>query len=111
MKKLNEKNLIANNNIVDYVFLISMIFRKYLSSQMKFDASEMTSDEIDSMLKKIFTPIKYKKYGAEIISIFNLWDLSKFAEFTPSEEVLQQNYIDTVKIAAKISEDYRYARI
>ncbi len=108
MSNLKSKRYIEENNIEDYMFMISIIFRRFLSSQMKFDASEMTSEEIELKLKSVFSKYKYNKYGSEIIAIFYLWDLSKFAEFSPSTEVLMQKFTDTIEIADKIAEDYKY---
>lgn len=99
--KLGE--LIISGKINEYVFDISIIFRRYLSSMFTFDAAEMTTDEIASKIKKFMPPEIYSLFGEEIISNMRLWDFSKFAEFTPSTELLLQNLDATVSAAKKIS--------
>jgi hypothetical protein len=85
------------------VFDISIIFRRYLSKQLGFDAAEMTTDEIASSIKKYMQYDLYSIYGDEIIKNMRLWDFSKFAEFAPSTELLVLNLNDTIKTAKKIS--------
>jgi hypothetical protein len=65
----------------------------------------MTSDEILENLKAVISESDYKLYKDEIDKSFRLWDLSKFAEFTPSKEILMTNLDDTVKLAEKMAEE------
>lgn len=104
VENLKLKNLIAEGKINEYVFGISIIFRRYLSLTLNFDAAEMTTDEISSKIKKFMPPEIYSVCGDEIISNMRLWDLSKFAEFVPSQELLLNNLEATVSVAKKISE-------
>ncbi len=103
VESLKLRELIADGKINEYVFDISIIFRRYISSMLKFDAAEMTTDEIAS---KIITHMPYDLYliyGDEIIRNMRLWDYSKFAEFTPSRELLLDNLEMTISAAKKIS--------
>jgi hypothetical protein len=104
IESLKLKNLIAEGKINEYVFGISIVFRRFLSMTLNFDAAEMTTDEISSRLKKFMPREIYSVCGDEIISNMRLWDLSKFAEFAPSKELLMNNLDATVSVAKKISE-------
>ena len=102
---LGGEDVIDEGRIEDFVFGISLIFRKFLSLQFGFDAIEMTSYEIEKMLTGIFTRQLYDAHFHAIMRSLNLWDLSKFAEFTPSKEALHANLAATVALAKYISED------
>ncbi len=105
MAKLGGADLIAAGKIEEYVFGVSMIFRKFLSSLYNIDATEMTSDEIDRLLKKVMSRESYARNGAVIMQSFHLWDLSKFAEFAPSQEILEANLEKTGRMARNLSEE------
>ncbi len=105
LDKLDCRELIKRGEIEEYVTGMSMIFRRFLSGLIKIDAMEMTSDEIDKNLRKYLTKYIYGKYGDKISKSFDLWDLSKFAEFAPSEEILMDNYDNTRKLAVNLSKD------
>ncbi|MCL1865125.1 MAG: hypothetical protein FWF73_04865 [Spirochaetes bacterium] len=104
VESLKLRESIEKGNINKYVFDISIIFRRYLSKELRFDAAEMTTDEIASKIKKYMPHNLYAIYGDEIIKNMRLWDFSKFAEFTPSAELLVQNLNDTINTAKKISD-------
>ncbi|PKL15345.1 MAG: hypothetical protein CVV49_21475 [Spirochaetae bacterium HGW-Spirochaetae-5] len=70
---------------------------------LKFDAAEMTTDEIAKRIKKYMPSDLYAICGEEIISNMRLWDFSKFAEFTPSPELLLNNLDATISVAKRIS--------
>ncbi len=91
------------HDIHGYVFSMSAIFRKYLSAQFCFDALEMTTDEIEKSMEQNLPGDIMKQFGTEIVEIMQLWDFSKFAEFTPTKERLLQNYERTLEIVEKIS--------
>ncbi|MBP7738759.1 MAG: DUF4381 domain-containing protein [Spirochaetes bacterium] len=103
IEQFNGDRLIEDGRIEDFVFGISMIFRKYLSLQFHFDAAEMTTYEIEKKIKKVFPRNIHDAHAAQIMDGFNLWDLSKFAEFTPSPEHLRASLGKTVDVAKKIS--------
>jgi len=103
VESLKLTELIEAGKINEYVFAISIIFRRYISAMLMFDAAEMTTDEISSKIKKFMPEDLYFVYGEEIISNMRLWDFSKFAEFTPSRELLLQNLDATISVAKKIS--------
>ena len=107
VRKLNGRSLISKGQIDDYVFGISMIFRRFLSLLLKIDATEMTSEELEKVLIKLFPKNLYKKYESGIVQGFHLWDLSKFAEFTPSEDILKENLKNTIKLATNLSREMR----
>jgi hypothetical protein len=97
--------LISEGKIDEFVFGISMIFRKFLSSQFRFDATDMTTYEIEKKIRKVFPAHLYEAHHDDIMKGLNLWDLSKFAEFTPSAELLHASLDRTVSLAKKLSGD------
>ncbi len=103
IEQFNGDRLIEEGMIEEFVFGISMIFRKYLSLQFHFDAAEMTTYDIEKKIKKIFPGNIHDACAAQIMDSFNLWDLSKFAEFTPSPEHLRVSLGRTVDVAKQIS--------
>jgi len=103
VEALKLRELIHEGKINEYVFGISITFRRYLSSMLMFDAAEMTTDDIESEIKKYMPSDLYSICGAEIISNMRLWDFSKFAEFAPSAELLLENLDATISYAKKIS--------
>lgn len=105
INSFNGERLIDDGKIEEYVFGISMIFRKFLSLQFKFDAMEMTTYEIEKKIRRVFSRNLNDSYTYEIMQNFNMWDLSKFAEFTPSQETLRANLDKTVQLAKNLSGD------
>jgi len=103
VNSLKLRELIEAGKINEYVFDVSIIFRRYLSAMLLFDAAEMTTDEIASRIKKHMPLDLYSICGEEIISNMRLWDFSKFAEFTPSAELLLENLDATISAAKRIS--------
>ncbi len=107
LKKLKGEKLIEAGKVEEYVFGVSDIFRRYLSRQLGFDAMEMTSWEIEQSLFTFMPADLMEKYGVQITKYFDLWDLSKFAEFTPSREILLENLKNTEKTARNLHHDLR----
>jgi len=95
--------LIAKGEIKKYVFALSILFRRYISALYGFDAVEMTTEEISGKLGYVMSGQDYKIIRGEITGIMNFWDLSKFAEFAPSEELLMNNFDSTLALARKLS--------
>ncbi len=109
VETLKLREHILDGKINEYVFDISIIFRRYLSSMLDFDAAEMTTDEIALNIKKFMPHELYSVFGDEIIKNMRLWDYSKFAEFAPSTELLLNNLDAAVSVAKKISESLSHA--
>ncbi len=105
MQDLDPRGLIGNGMIERYVFGLSMLFRRFLSRQYRFDAAEMTSDEILACLKRLLPPDRYARYSSDMGKCFNLWDLSKFAEFSPATETLFMNLDLLEKLAETIARE------
>ncbi|MBN2077381.1 MAG: hypothetical protein JW838_00350 [Spirochaetes bacterium] len=108
MKEVGElrgEELIEGGRIEEFVLGISMIFRAFLSAQFGFDATEMTSHEIERKIRKAFPRDLHARCHADIMENLNLWDLSKFAEFTPSKERLRGSLAKTVELARILSRE------
>ncbi len=103
IEQFNGDSLIDEGKIEEFVFGISLIFRKFLSLQFRFDAAEMTTHEIEKKIRKVFPKNIHDSFAGQILESFNLWDLSKFAEFTPTPELLHASLGRTVDLAKKIS--------
>jgi hypothetical protein len=108
MGELAPRALIGQGAVEEYVFGISMVFRRFLSRQYRFDAAEMTSDEILSKMKKVVQAERLKRYAGDMGKCFNLWDLSKFAEFSPTAETLSMNLELLEKLAETMARDEGY---
>jgi len=94
--------LIYEGKIDEYAFGVSIIFRRFLSRRFSFDAAEMTTGEIRARLLKALRSREHAALLDDIIKQFDLWDLSKFAEFTPDESVMLHSYDDMIKIAKRL---------
>jgi hypothetical protein len=105
IRALDPESLIAKGDIEGYVFGISIIFRRLLSNLLKFDAHDMTSEEINGKLKIVFTKEMFNKYYGQIIKCFELWDISKYAEFAPGADILSDNLAKTINLARELSRD------
>ncbi len=98
--------LIAAGRIEEYVFGISMIFRRFLSRGYGLDAEEMTSNEAEAALRRA-APESYRAHQEAISRCFMLWDISKFAEFTPDEASLRENLEQTIRLAHDLAPEDR----
>jgi hypothetical protein len=101
-RELEPEKLIGEGKIEEYVLGISGIFRRYISSLLDFDAMEMTSDEISRWIGKVLPQPLSRKYGVSFSRCFNMWDLSKFAEFAPSGDMLLENCSMTKRLAEEL---------
>ncbi|MGL4369466.1 MAG: hypothetical protein ACRCUT_07330 [Spirochaetota bacterium] len=66
----------------------------------------MTSREILSGIVSSRKGLTSERYGAQLEGIMALWDMAKFAEFSPSRDVLSANLKDTESLADKMWRDY-----
>ena len=96
-------SFISMGEVKKYVFTMSILFRKYISLLYSFDAGEMTTWEISRILGSVMPDEIYGRYSSDIIDIMNFWDLAKFAEFAPSQELLDNNYKSTLDVAGKLT--------
>jgi hypothetical protein len=81
--------------IRDFYYKMSEILRTYISKQYKFDAMEMTTSEFFEKTKD-FLPAQlnvneFKNY----LKVFNL---ARYADFTPNEKEIEDNYAFTKKL-------------
>jgi hypothetical protein len=87
----NRTNLTTRN----FYYKMSEILRTYVSKQYKFDAMEMTTSEFFEKAKE-FLPVEinlndFKNY----LKVFNL---ARYADFTPTEKEIEENYVFTKKL-------------
>ncbi len=100
IERLKLREAADEGRVNDYVFGMSITFRRFLSMELGFDAAEMTTGEISALLKKYLQ--SSAGFAGEIVSIMEIWDLSKFAEFTLKRDILILNFENIVKVAGKI---------
>ncbi|MDR1474410.1 MAG: hypothetical protein LBS38_01800 [Endomicrobium sp.] len=85
----------TNLNIRDFYYKMSEILRTYMSKQYKFDAMEMTTSEFFEKVKELLPSEininEFKRY----LQIFNL---ARYADFTPTEKKVEDNYLFTKKL-------------
>lgn len=103
IEEMNAPSLIAGGEVKRYVFAVSILFRRYISALYSFDAAEMTTEEISRELSHVMPQEDLKKFRSEILDIMGFWDLSKFAEFAPSEELLLNNLESTISLARRLN--------
>lgn len=101
IERLKLRECISAGRVNQYVFGISITFRRFLSMELGFDAAEMTTGEISAVMKRYLR--NGRTYADEIVNIMEAWDLSKFAEFTLSKEVLSVNLDNTISSAEKLT--------
>lgn len=102
IERLRLRECIENGDVHEYVFGISITFRRFLSMSLGFDAAEMTTGEIASVIKRYMVKPEERYLSDEIVKIMDIWDLSKFAEFTLSKELLSVNLKSVIDVAGKI---------
>ena len=71
---------------------LSFAFREYVTGEIGFNATEMTTSEIIDELtdrEKIF---KNEKHRDELMKVMRMWDMIKFAEAEFSSELLSENF-------------------
>lgn len=100
---LEPEKFIESGRVKQYAFGMSMTFRRFISALFGFDAAEMTTDEIRFNLRRHMPAGLYLEHGGDIITAMDFWDISKFAGFVPSKELLADNLSFTKRLAEKIS--------
>ena len=80
---IRESDLLEKNQNDVYYERVSNTVRKYLGARYGFDGLERTTDEMQSILRRIKPPIEG---FSEIVRFLEDSDLVKFARFTPSAE-------------------------
>jgi hypothetical protein len=87
----NRTNLTTRN----FYYKMSEILRIYISKQYKFDAMEMTTSEFFEKTKDLLpTQININEFK-NYLKVFNL---ARYADFTPNEKEIEDNYIFTQKL-------------
>ena len=91
--------LIRDGRAKDYALAVSFAFRGFLAGMFNVDAREMTTEELRPVLKRRLAAAHESRRFDDIMGCFNLWDLSRYAEFAPSREILENNLALTRKLA------------
>jgi hypothetical protein len=105
IERMGPERLIEINDVEAYAVAISTAFRRYLSALGTIDAMELTTDELDRRLRGPEGQFISPRYRDEIIREMRLWDLAKFAEFTPDREALHENLKNILRLARRINRE------
>ena len=100
---LSRKRLIEKGLVRDYVFEMSALFRRFLSTLLGIDAMDMTVRELYRAFEERLPAAVFKKNEDDIRDVLDLWDLAKFAEFAPAEETLIRNMETTIRLAKNLA--------
>jgi hypothetical protein len=85
----------TNLDIRNFYYKMSEILRTYMSRQYKFDAMEMTTSEFFEKVKE-FLPSEIDIN--EFKSYLQIFNLTRYADFTPTEKEIEGNYLFTKKL-------------
>jgi hypothetical protein len=97
LEKLRAMDLISQNRIKEYYFILSEIVRRYLSARYGLPIVESTTSEAYKLLR----PVE-KKYCSYIKEFLEECDLVKFAKYIPEEAVIERSF-DTAKEIIKLT--------
>ncbi|HRX16244.1 MAG TPA: hypothetical protein P5123_08020 [Spirochaetota bacterium] len=93
--KLQQKQLLENDQIEDYCTELSIIFRRFLDDRFKMGALDLTTDEIF----RACSSVNIDSTNANRLKhLMYLWDLAKFAEMRPSREIVEGNANETLDL-------------
>lgn len=102
LEHMKAADLVIRGDVMLYAEAVSISFRKFLSSVFRINAADMTAEEIEISLSRLMKRTQKEKYLQDIMSSFRLWDVSKFAGFTPAVETLQLDLEQIRKIAGSV---------
>ncbi|MBN2436657.1 MAG: hypothetical protein JXK07_15465 [Spirochaetes bacterium] len=93
--RLQQKQLLENDQIEDYCTELSIIFRRFLDDRFKMGALDLTTDEIF----RACSSVNINSTNANRLKhLMYLWDLAKFAEMRPSREIVEGNANETLDL-------------
>lgn len=84
--------------------VLSHLFRIYIQRRTGMDAEEMTTEEIIETIGKRHPEISGTT-SARLQGVMHLWDMIKFAEFSPSPEVLTEHLGDTKALVENLEKE------
>jgi len=87
LEKLRALDLISQNRIKEFYFILSEIVRRYLSDRYGLPIIESTTSEAYKLLR----PVE-KKYCSYIKEFLEDCDLVKFAKYIPEEAVIERSF-------------------
>ncbi len=105
VERIAPERLIENDDVEKYAVALSTAFRRYVSALGSIDAMELTTDELELRLQDPEGRFISPRYREQIIREMRLWDLAKFAEFTPDREALQENLRNILRLARNINRE------
>lgn len=85
----------------EYAVRVSMTVRNLLAKRYSFNAVDLTNSEIIDYMRAVKTDDGWKNAVEELSQVSMLWDMSKFAEFVPSAELLRVNLKRTAELGER----------
>jgi hypothetical protein len=84
-----------------YSVKISAAWRKLIAAKYSFFALDMTTGEIMQNLKFVRSDDAWLAMVRDLENVILLWDMSKFAEFIPSADILRINCKETAALGER----------
>jgi hypothetical protein len=84
-----------------YAVQISATLRMLITAKYSFFALDMTTSEIIQNLKWVRTDDAWAALVRDLEKVILLWDMSKFAEFIPSADILRINCKETAALGER----------
>lgn len=85
----------------EYAVRVSLSVRKLLAERYLFNAVDLTNSEIIDYMRNVKPDDGWKHTVDELSQVSMLWDMSKFAEFIPSAELLRVNLKRTAELGER----------
>ena len=103
LEELKGKKLWQNDQLKEYYSNLSFIVREYIENRFQLRALELTTDEINSLVKGVSEIEKTEK--EKLSELLNLADMAKFAKQKPiaveNEEALKNAFVFVERTAIK----------
>ncbi len=106
MRDLRIKLSSDKSGIEAYALPASAAFRRFIGKVFGFDAMEMTSAEIVAACEASSARMRYGEGSRELREAMELWDLAKFAEFTPTRETILSHMDSVEKLARRLVREW-----
>lgn len=106
LRILDPERLARDGKLGEYGFGMSHITRLYLTKVLGHEMNELTTGEIASLFEGPLKKTVPARYRDQLLKQMELWDLIKFAEFSPAIDTILLNLRETKEVAEKISRGY-----
>lgn len=102
LNQLSPETKLQEGQFELYATGMSMLFRRFLSILYQVDLVELTTDEIRQLVQSRLSTQVSARYRDQLVRFMELWDLVKFAEFTPGRELMEDNLREARQLVDKM---------